>query len=192
MRTGTDSTSYGDTHLSIRPLCTDDLDMDLEAKDNEQINWLWEPGQRELWEAMNSQAQRQHAFRVLELAAQSFGAGPKWCFAVDTEIDRYVAYVDCDLANRNAPAGQANIAYSVHPAHRGRGYASGGVRLAVEFLREQTLATKAHILVDAENVTSLRVARSVGAHEVERFINEYGHRMIRHIIPITRLKSRTA
>jgi RimJ/RimL family protein N-acetyltransferase len=178
--------AYSDGRLTIRSLGPGDLEMDLAAKDDEQIDWLWEPGQREHWESMAPEEQRAHALRGLQEAENNFGPGPTWRFAVDTESDRYVAYVDCDLANPHVPHGQANVSYSCHPAHRGRGYASSGVRLALRFLAEQTTATEAHLLVDADNVASRRVARAVGAREVERWVNERGRVMIRHVVGVKR------
>jgi hypothetical protein len=54
-------TSYTDGRLTIRRLQVSDLDADLEAKDDEQIDWLWDPGHREAWEAMTPDEQREHA-----------------------------------------------------------------------------------------------------------------------------------
>jgi RimJ/RimL family protein N-acetyltransferase len=176
--------SYTNGRLTIRRLRVSDLENDLLAKDDEQIDWLWEPGQRESWESMTPEEQRGHARRVLQDAHDSFGPGPKWTFAVDTDLEDYVAYVDCDLANEHVPAGQANVAYSAHPAHRGRGYVSGAVRLILQFLADHTVASEAHIIVDAENVRSLRVARAVGAEPMERWLNDRGRVMIRHVVTL--------
>lgn len=178
--------TYTDGVATIRRLEVEDLDLDLEAKDEEQIEWLWEPGQRESWEAMTPEGQRDHARRGLEERRDAWGRGPKWVFAVDGLDAPYVAYVDCDLANRHVPHGEANIGYASHPAHRGRGYVSRGVRLAVQFLRDHTGAREAHIGVDARNEASLRVARAVGAVEVRRSTDELGRTGVHHVIPITR------
>ncbi len=129
---------------------------------------------------------RDHARRGLERTAAAWGRGPKWVFFADTGDDDYVVYLDCDLANDHVPAGEANVSYSAHPAHRGRGYVSRAVRLAVEFLREHTAAREVHLVIDAENEPSLRVARAVGATESERWTNEQGRTMIRHVSAIER------
>lgn len=176
--------TYTDGVVTIRRLTTDDLDADLEAKDDEQIDWLWLPGQRETWTAMSPEEQRTHALRGLRAVHESFGAGPKWCFAVDAPDAPYVAYVDADLANGHVPAGDANISYSAHPSYRGRGYTSRGVRLVTRFLLDHTGARAAHVIVDRENAASLRVARSVGAAETERWENEHGRTMIRHVLAL--------
>lgn len=179
--------SYSDGVVTIRRFEPEaDLDADLEAKDDEQIDWLWLPGQRQSWEAMTPDEQRDHALRGLRSNRESFGTGPKWTFAADAGHDRYVAYVDCVLANDGVPPGAANLSYSAHPAHRGRGHVSRAVRLALQFLAEHTGVREAHIGVDERNEASRRVARAVGAVEVERFTDAHGHRMIRHVIAVPR------
>lgn len=176
--------SYSDGVVTIRRLRTDDVDADLAAKDDEQIDWLWLPGQREAWEAMSPDEQRAHALPGLAERHESFGTGPTWAFAVDGPGADYVAYVDCDLANRHVPAGEANISYSSNPDHRGKGYVSRAVKLVVAFLRDHTGAREAHLVVDAENAASLRVAASVGAVETEQWTDEHGHTMVRHVVPV--------
>lgn len=146
--------------VRVRALHEDDLDADLAAKDDAQIRWMWTGEEVACWRSMSADAQRSHALEGLRARRHAFGSGPKWCFAADADAP-YVAYVDVDLASPNAPAGEANIAYSAHPAHRGRGYVARTVRLALEFLALHTACPRAHILVDADNVPSLRVARSV-------------------------------
>jgi RimJ/RimL family protein N-acetyltransferase len=56
----------------------------------------------------------------------------------------------------------------------------------LRFLKERTSAPEAHILVDAGNEPSLRVARAVGAREAERWTNDHGREMIRHVIELRR------
>jgi RimJ/RimL family protein N-acetyltransferase len=179
------SLEYTDGVVTIRRQRIEDLDADLEAKDDEQINWLWLPGQRELWDAMTPSEQRAHAARTLAASRDAFGTGPKWCFSVDASDAAYVAYVDCDLANEHVPEGEANISYASHPAHRGRGYVTRAVRLIMRFIVEHTAARRAHLIVDADNVASIRVARAVGGQEVERWCNERGRLMIRHVLAST-------
>ena len=177
--------SYSDGTLTIRRFQLSDLVADLAAKDEEQIRWLWLPGQREDWEAMTPAKQRAHATADLRERIEAFGAGPKWTFAADTCSDRYVVYVDCDLANDLVPAGQANISYSCHPAHRQKGYASRAVRLITRFLGDHTGAGQAHILVDPENLASLGVARSVGAIP-QSHCDQHAPPLARHILVIDR------
>ncbi len=129
---------------------------------------------------MSRDERRAHVVRTLAANRDAFGRGPKWCFSVDAAEANYVAYVDFDLANEHVPLGDANISYSSHPAHRGRGYVARAVRLVARFIVEHTDARRAYLIVDAENIGSLRVARSVGAVEVGRWVNPRGRTMIRH------------
>lgn len=176
--------SYSDGVVTIRRQQRSDIDADLEAKDEEQISWLWLRGHRERWQAMTPAQQREHALKGLQANRDAFGTGPKWTFAVDASDTTAVGYVDCDLANDCVPHGEANISYSAHPARRGRGYVSRAVRLELLFLRDHTGASAAHILIDAENTASLRVARSVGATEIGRFVNPSQRTMIRFKRPL--------
>jgi RimJ/RimL family protein N-acetyltransferase len=176
--------AYHDATVTIRRQRVHDLDADLQAKDDEQIDWMWLPGQRETWTAMTETEQRSHARRGLQAGHDAFGCGPKWAFSVDTAAATCVAYVDCDLANDHGPPGEANISYSAHPAHRGQGHVSRAVRLVTRFLAEHTGAREGHIIVDEDNLPSLRVAAAVGACPSERWTNEIGRTMIRHIVPL--------
>ncbi|MHB1446636.1 MAG: GNAT family N-acetyltransferase [Acidimicrobiales bacterium] len=177
---------YSDGIVSIRRPRATDLDADLGAKDEEQIRWLWLPGQRESWQAMSAAEQRAHAARGLQERQAAWGSGPKWTFLVDTAEVPYVAYVDCDLENDHVPHGEANISYSAHPEHRGKSYVSRAVRLVLAFLADHTGCRKAHIVVDSENAPSLRVPSAVGAVLVDCWTNESGRTMLRHVVAIPR------
>jgi RimJ/RimL family protein N-acetyltransferase len=180
--------SYSDGVVAIRRQHPDDLEARLVSVDDQQIEWMWRPGERERWSAMTPDEQRAHTHAVLAANHDAFGRGPKWTFAVDA-IEAgvpYVAYVDCDLANEGVPRGEANIAYSAHPAHRGRGYVSRAVRLLLRFLTDHTGAREAHILVDARNLASLRVAEAVGARPAGRWHDPAGHPLVRHVVPLPR------
>ncbi|MHB8452036.1 MAG: GNAT family N-acetyltransferase [Mycobacteriales bacterium] len=175
---------YSDGVVTLRPLHPDDLELHLQAVDDEQIAWLWEPGDGARYAAKTSEEQRAGHLRYLQAMHDCFGPGPKWAFSVDAVEAHYVVYVDCDLANPHVPAGEANISYACHPQHRGKGYTSRAVRLVCEFLREHTTAREAHLVVDAANIKSLRVAHAVGAAQRCSFRNEHGRTMIRHVIDL--------
>ena len=172
--------AYSDGVVTIRRQRPEDLEADVTAKDDEQIDWLWQPGDRQLWEAMTRSQQRARAARTIAAHHDGFGAGPKWSFSVDGPDADYVAYIDCDLANERVPAGEANISYASRPAHRGRGYVTRAVRLITRFIIEHTGARRAYLVVDAQNVASMRVARAVGSEEVERWTNDRNRMMVRH------------
>jgi RimJ/RimL family protein N-acetyltransferase len=176
--------TYADGVVAIRQQRTEDIDKHLEAIDAQQIDWLWEPGDRQKWEALSPAHRRARNLSHLQACHDSFGNGPKWTFSVDIADAYYVAYVDCDLANNNVPAGEANISYTAHPAHRGHGYVSRAVRLLTQFLRDHTGARLAYVIVDAQNPASVRVADAVGAAESGRWENEHGRTMIRHVLAL--------
>ena len=149
--------AYGDGTVTIRRQEVTDLDADLEAKDDAQIDWLWLPGQREAWEAMSADARRTHARQGLQTNHDAFATGPKWTFAVDTSTARCVAYVDCDLANDKLPPGEANISYLAPPRTADARYVSRAVRLV---LRSATTRQPWHLDRDG---TASGVAAAVGA-----------------------------
>jgi RimJ/RimL family protein N-acetyltransferase len=174
--------TYSDGTITIRSQRVGDINAELRARDSEQMRWLWSAGQRDLWDALSPTAKRSHVLRILRIHHDTFGSGPKWVFSVDVGAVNSVAYVDCDLANDHVPRGEANISYAAHPTHRGHGYVSRSVRLVLRFLRENTGAREAHIIIDERNISSLRVAVAVGAQAVERWTNEDGHTLVRHVI----------
>ncbi len=176
--------SYTDGVVTIRRQRTDDLDRHLEGIDDEQIDWLWEPGQRQPWEALTPDEQRARTLTHLRASQDAFGSGPKWAFSADRSDATYVAYVDCDLANGHTPPGEANISYAGHPAHRGQGNVSRAVLLVTRFLRDHTGARSAHLIVDSENVASLRVARAVGAAQAEHWRDSRGRTQVRHVLAV--------
>ena len=173
-----------DAGFALRPLGPGDLDAHLEAVDEEQIRWLWEPGEGDTWRGMTSHDQREHLRNYLTVTREGFGPGPKWVFALDAPGASYVVYIDCDLANPHVPRGEANISYACHPLHRRQGYTARAVGLVCEFLRRETSATTAYIVVEAGNLASRGVARSVGARELDSFVDDYGRSMIRHVLPL--------
>jgi RimJ/RimL family protein N-acetyltransferase len=173
--------TYTDGTVTIRPFRIEDAEDDLSGTDVEQIYWLWEPWQAEHWATMTPVEQLEHKRRVLADNIEAFGRGPKWSFAVEAG-GAYVGYVDCDLANVHVGHGDANVSYSSHAAHRGKGYVSAAVRLILQFIRDHTGARAAHIVVDPGNQASLRVARSAGVPEVERFVDHRGVTMVRHVL----------
>ena len=167
--------------LTLRTLGPADLEQQLTAVDDAQMDWLWSPGDREQFEARTPADQQAGMLAYLEWCA--IANGPKWVFAGDLVEQSYVVYVDCDLANRETP-GEANISYTCHPAYRGRGLTSRAVRLVCSFLREHTDVSEAHLVIHQDNGPSLRVARSVGAPEVERYVDQHGRPMIRHVLQL--------
>ena len=178
------SLGYSDGTVTIRLRSLEDVEAHVAGTDEEQIRWLW-PEHRDDWLAKSADEQVAHVRAVMERNIATNATGPKWDFGVHAG-EVLVGHVDCDLANPHVPHGEANISYTVWPAHRGKGHAAAATRLVLQFLREHTGARVAHVVVDAENEASLRVARAVGAKESGRFVNEAGRTMVRHVLDLRR------
>jgi hypothetical protein len=72
---------YTDGVVTLRRQHPDDLEMHLAGVDEEQMAWLWEPGDRELYGRMTPDEQRAHQLQHLRASHDSFGPGPKWAFS---------------------------------------------------------------------------------------------------------------
>jgi RimJ/RimL family protein N-acetyltransferase len=168
--------TYTDGTVTIAPWRLDDVEAHVAGTDEEQIRWLW-PEHRADWEAKSHEERIEHVRGVFERAIATNDSGPKWSFGVHVD-GVLVGHVDCDLANEHVPHGEANISYTIWPEHRGRGHAAAAARLVTEFVREHTGARQVHVLVDPANEASLRVARAIGAVEVDRSV------MVRHVIEL--------
>ena len=179
--------AYDDGVVCIRRRQPADLDADLEAKDAEQVRWLWRPEHVTAWGAMSPAERRVQAARVLREHHDDFGAGPKWTFAVDAGAQQSVACVDCNLVDRRLPAGEANIAYWCRPGHRGCGYVVRAVRLLLQFLADHTRVPRAHLMIDPRNARSLSVARALGATESAPVADPLGDTLAHYIlaVPVT-------
>ena len=175
--------TYSDGTVTIRRQRLDDAEMNIDTLDDVQIDWLLEPGNREHWESMTPEEQLAHQRRVAQVNHDRFATGPKWSFAIEVD-GRYVGHVDADLANPHVPNGEANVSYTMGPAHRGNGYVTRAVRLVMQFVRDHTGAREIHIVVHPDNEPSLRVARAVGAVEIERYVDHHGDTMVRYVVSL--------
>ncbi|HZA16635.1 MAG TPA: GNAT family N-acetyltransferase [Pseudonocardiaceae bacterium] len=70
--------------------------------------------------------------------------------------------IDVQLRQPYATQEQANLAFGLYPAWRGRGLATRAVLLAIRFLHERTNIEQALIRVDPANTASSAVARRAG------------------------------
>jgi len=84
---------------------------------------------------------------------------PTACIVVDGDV---VGWIDADLVAAWLRPGEANVGYSVFPAHRGSGYAARAVRLLTTELAAGGLH-RALLVIDVRNHASLAVARAAGA-----------------------------
>ena len=84
---------------------------------------------------------------------------PTACIEVDGHV---VGWIDADPTPDWLQPGEANVGYSVFPAHRGNGYAARAVRLLAAELDKPGLR-RALLVIDVDNHASVRVARAAGA-----------------------------
>ena len=171
---------YSDGTVTIRPRRHSDLDADLAAKDIEQQRWLWTRAEAAQWAQMHDVERRRHTAAWLATTVDSFGRGPRWAFSVDSASAANVGSVEVDLDNEHTPPGDANVSYSVHPAHRGRGTASAAVRLVQRFLHDHTGVRSVWICIERGNTASERVAVNLGARVVDQVSSVDGRVLTRY------------
>jgi predicted acetyltransferase len=118
--------------VTVRPFVASDRDLIVRERDEECERWLG-PG--------------------------SADPSPTACIVVNGTV---VGWIDADLTPAWLQLGEANVGYSVFPAHRGNGYAARALRLLAGELEEWGLR-RALLVIDLQNRPSLAVARAVGA-----------------------------
>jgi RimJ/RimL family protein N-acetyltransferase len=105
-------------------------------------------------------------------------SAPVACVWVGNEL---VGWVDFDVERDWLKPGEVNVGYYVFPDARGKGYGSRAVELLLLHLDGETDYEVATLLIDHENVKSLRLARRLGFEargEVEGdafFVREVSH-----------------
>ena len=84
---------------------------------------------------------------------------PVACVWVGEEL---VGWVDYDVEHDWLRPGEVNVGYYLSPAAREKGYASRAVELLLQHLSRETEHTVATLVIDRENVRSLRLAHRLG------------------------------
>lgn len=69
--------------------------------------------------------------------------------------------------------GAGHVGYYIHPEYRGMGYATRGLRLALEWCRDIVPEEEIHLRVDKDNPASLRVMQKCGGHIHAEDENKY-------------------
>lgn len=108
---------------------------------------------------------------------------PTACILVGSKI---VGWVDYDNNQLWLKPHEVNVGYNVFADCRRNGYATRGVRLLLDFLRAHSEADRAYLDINAQNVASLGVARSVGALACERTSYDSGKVCIRYVVDLRR------
>jgi RimJ/RimL family protein N-acetyltransferase len=89
--------------------------------------------------------------------------GPIFTFAIrSAEEDTLAGTIDIQLNGPALRSDQANLAYGLYPAARGRGFATRAVHLALDFLRPNRAIKSALIRVNPDNPRSAAVAMRAG------------------------------
>ena len=83
---------------------------------------------------------------------------PTACIEVNGHL---VGWIDADLGPEWLQPGEANVGYSIFPAHRANGYVARAVRLLAAELDEPGLRC-ALLVIDVHNHASVGVARAAG------------------------------
>lgn len=142
---------------TLRPLRQTDAVEHLAGEDTELIRWL--SGSPSTLKTVRGYIQRAEAMWS--------DGGPIFTFGIRaTSGNALAGTLDVQLDRPYAVQGQANLAFGLYPAWRGRGLATRAVLLAVRFLREHTEAQQALIRADPVNTSSCAVARRAGFHSV--------------------------
>lgn len=118
--------------VTLRPFAIADRPLIVAGRDEESIRWLG-PG--------------------------SPLPSPTACIEVDGHV---VGWIDADPGPEWLEPGEANVGYSIFPAHRGNGYAARALRLLADELSAPGLRS-ALLVIDEDNHVSVRVAQAAGA-----------------------------
>jgi RimJ/RimL family protein N-acetyltransferase len=148
-----DPVQLHDEVITLAPLRLDDAGPHLAGEDAELVRWLNDgPGTPHSVEAYLRRAIDQWA-----------AGGPKLSFGIRVDQGRLLAgTLDIDLALPSLLPREANLAYGLYPAWRGRGLATRAVRLACSYLRERGDIDRAVIRTDPRNRASSAVAERAG------------------------------
>lgn len=139
-----------DDELALSPPHPDDAEAHFAGEDPELIRWLnGGPG--------TLAGAREHFRHCQE---QWASGGPLRAFGIRAN-GVLAGTVDLRFSGEHLAPGEANVAYGLYPAWRGRGFATRAVLLAIRYAASEG-AKRAVIKVEPENVSSAAVARRTG------------------------------
>ncbi|MEI5101164.1 GNAT family protein [Streptomyces sp. PmtG] len=149
---------WADGVVTLSPLTLNDVDAHLAGEDELLVRWLnGGPGTPESTRAY-----------VRHCQEQWLTGGPLRAFGVRVGDGQTLAgTIDVRLAMPGLAPGEANIAYGLYPAWRGRGLATRAVDLICRYAAGEG-ATVGVIRVDPDNPASEAVARRAGFTYVRR------------------------
>lgn len=137
----------------LRPLQATDAADHLAGEDAELVRWL-------SGGVGTTDTVRNYIEHVQEMWANN---GPIFTFAIrSAREDTLAGTIDVQLNRPAFRSDQANLAYGLYPAARGRGFATRAVQLALDFLCTDPAIQSALIRVDPRNPRSAAVALRAG------------------------------
>lgn len=160
--------------IVLRPLQVVDAADHLAGEDAELVRWL--NGGTGTTESV-----RNYVEHVQQMWANH---GPIFTFAIRSALDDTLAgTIDVQLDQDAYRPNQANLAYGLYPAWRGRGFATRAVNLALDFLRPNAAVRSALIRVEPDNASSAAVATRTGFTLTARATETAdGHDWYEHVV----------
>ncbi|ALE07736.1 hypothetical protein AL755_10520 [Arthrobacter sp. ERGS1:01] len=144
---------FSDGVATLRPLQAGDAADHLAGEDVELVKWL-----------SGGIGTEETVRTYIEQSRQMWANnGPIFTFAIRSMPEDVLAgTIDVQLDQAAFRLDQANLAYGLYPAWRGRGLATRAVNLALEFLRSKAAIRTALIRVEPGNLPSAAVAVRAG------------------------------
>ncbi|MET7768885.1 GNAT family N-acetyltransferase [Nocardia sp. NPDC005366] len=144
-----------DDVISLRPITVADARVHLAGEDSELVRWV-----------SGSASTLDEVIAHFQRCEQAWARqGPARTFAITERADDIlVGTLDVRTGLEFLAAGQADLAYGLHPDRRGRGLATRAVVLGCRFLARAGLAEEAVLRIDPANAASVAVARRAGFH----------------------------
>jgi RimJ/RimL family protein N-acetyltransferase len=156
------ATPLSDGIVTIRARLASDVDAVVAAShDPETQRWL----EDDPLQPLTDDAARQAALERVEDAWRSGRAAP--LIVADALSDEPMGLVNLQFRDDRT----ATIAYSVFPAHRGRGVAPRAVELVTPWARADLGVEVLLLEADAENAASIRVAEKCGFRPVDEVVS---------------------
>jgi RimJ/RimL family protein N-acetyltransferase len=147
--------TLSDNVIRLRPFALDDAEAHLAGEDDAQVRWL--SGGKSTLDGVQRWITRNLQHWANGGPVFSFAIVPAGSPSPVGMIEANLSYADID----GLEAGDANLAYGLYPAARGKGLATRAVALILPFLRAQGVS-RAVIRVAPDNAPSLKVPIRVG------------------------------
>ncbi|MBF6299066.1 GNAT family N-acetyltransferase [Nocardia amamiensis] len=157
--------SLADNVIRLRPITVADAAAHLVGEDDELVRWY--TGGPSTLDTVASYLERCETQGQTDAAVKTFAID-------DVTTTALTGTIDIQIDQPFLSAGQANLAYGVYPAWRGRGVASRAVALACKYLTDNQVADHAVIRVHPDNHASAAVALRCGYRFSHQAVDEHG------------------